>query len=74
MLKKLVTLALGLAIGLMACSSRGVQKEAGTLTRVKLPLGYVPNIQFAPLYVAVEKGYFKDAGIEIEFDYSFETD
>lgn len=74
MLKKLVTLALGLAIGLMACSPRGVQKEAGTLTRVKLPLGYVPNIQFAPLYVAVEKGYFKDAGIEIEFDYSFETD
>lgn len=74
MLKKLVTLALGLAIGLMACSPREVQKEAGTLTRVKLPLGYVPNIQFAPLYVAVEKGYFKDAGIEIEFDYSFETD
>ncbi len=74
MLKKLVTLALGLAIGLMACTPRGVQKEAGTLTRVKLPLGYVPNIQFAPLYVAVEKGYFKDAGIEIEFDYSFETD
>jgi len=74
MLKKLVTLALGLAIGLMACSPRGVQKEAGALTRVKLPLGYVPNIQFAPLYVAVEKGYFKDAGIEIEFDYSFETD
>jgi NitT/TauT family transport system substrate-binding protein len=26
------------------------------------------------LYVAIEKGYFKDAGIDIEFDYSFETD
>ena len=44
------------------------------LVHVKLPLGYIPNIQFAPLYVAVEKGYFKDAGIEIEFDYSQETD
>jgi NitT/TauT family transport system substrate-binding protein len=37
-------------------------------------MGYIANIQYAPLYVAVEKGYFRDAGIEIEFDYKFETD
>ena len=24
--------------------------------------------------MAIEKGYFKDAGIELEFDYSLETD
>ncbi len=36
-------------------------------------MGYIPNIQYAPFYVAVEKGYFRDAGIEIEFDYKFET-
>jgi NitT/TauT family transport system substrate-binding protein len=72
MLKKLVLIMLGLALILSACGSPQVQNEA--LTHIRLPLGYIANIQFAPLYVAIEKGFFKDAGIEVEFDYSFETD
>ena len=74
MFRKLVLLMLGVAIALSACGRSEVQNEAGALTKISLPLGYIPNIQFAPLYVAVEKGYFREAGFEVEFDYKFETD
>ena len=74
MLKKLVYLMLGLVLGLSACTSSQGGSEAGALRKIKLPMGYIPNIQYAPFYVAVEKGYFAEVGIEIEFDYSFETD
>lgn len=60
---------------LPACSgsvSPGATQPA--LTEVRLPMGYIPNVQYAPFYMGVEKGFFRDEGLEIEFDYSFETD
>jgi putative riboflavin transport system substrate-binding protein len=74
MFRKLVLLMLGLALVLSACGSSKSTPVAAPLTHIRLPMGYIPNIQFAPFYIAVEKGYFKDAGIELEFDYKFETD
>jgi NitT/TauT family transport system substrate-binding protein len=62
-----------LTILLAACANAGAAKPAG-LTAIKLPVGYVPNVQFAPLYVAIEKGYFKDEGLDVTLDYNMETD
>jgi NitT/TauT family transport system substrate-binding protein len=62
---------------LTACSglsSNKVQKTKPPLTVIRLPMGYIPNVQFAPLYVAVEKGYYSQEGLEIQFDYKSETD
>jgi NitT/TauT family transport system substrate-binding protein len=71
MFRKMIVLTLGLAMMLTACGSSPSANEA--LTHIRLPMGYIPNIQYAPFYVAVEKGYFREAGIEVEFDYRFET-
>jgi NitT/TauT family transport system substrate-binding protein len=43
-------------------------------TEVTLAMGYIPNVQFAPFYVAVDRGHFSDENLQINFDYGMETD
>src|SRR6266540_2072480 len=74
MFRKFILITLGMTLALAGCSNRTSTNGTGELTKIRLPMGYIPNIQFAPFYVAIQKGYFREAGIEIEFDYKFETD
>jgi NitT/TauT family transport system substrate-binding protein len=69
-MKKISLLVFCLLLLLSACG----RTPSGNLTQVRLPLGYIPDVQFAPLYLAVQKGYFREAGIQVTFDYSMETD
>lgn len=47
---------------------------ASALRKVTLAMSYIPNVQFAPYYMAAAKGYYAEAGIEVVFDYNFESD
>ena len=46
----------------------------GQLTNVSIAFGYIPDIQFAPFYVAQSKGYYKAAGLNVTFDHGFVND
>lgn len=68
LLQKIILLSV---IVVLAAGCAPKNKE---LIPVRLPVGYIPNIQFAPLYVAVEKGYFEAEGLAVDIDYSMESD
>ncbi len=42
--------------------------------KITLAMTFVPNVQFAPWYVAEEKGFFREEGLEVEFDYRMDID
>ena len=75
-----------LSVGLLvACSSMPTSTVAlpptvsptltmGALSEVTIVMGYIPNVQFAPFYVAQSKGYFAEAGIKPKFNWGFEMD
>lgn len=70
MKKNLLLLALA-AIILVSCAKPAAP---ASMDKVSLPVGFIPNIQFAPLYVAIEKGYFSSEGIDLSLDYNMEND
>lgn len=74
-MKRTVLVVVVVTLVLAACSGTAAPApEAKALTKIRLPMGYIANVQYAPFYIAVDKGYFADEGLEIEFDYRFETD
>ena len=75
MLRRLMLAVLVVAVctGCGAAASSSAP-TVGTLTKVTVAMPYIPNIQFAHFYVAVAKGYYKAEGLDVQFDYKFETE
>ena len=57
----------------VSCAPSSVAEQQHTAS-LRLPVGYIPNVQFAPLYVAIEKGFYSEEGLDVEMDYNMETD
>ena len=62
-------LALFSVLGLAGCGESGkpaASTAAAKVDNVKVKVGYSPSLCQAPIFVAYEKGYFKDAGLDPE--------
>jgi NitT/TauT family transport system substrate-binding protein len=67
--KKRIVLIVLIAVMLISVSCTTKKMSA-----IRLPVGYIPNVQFAPLYIALDKGFYEDEGLQVEMDYNMETD
>ncbi|HYP18517.1 MAG TPA: ABC transporter substrate-binding protein, partial [Chloroflexia bacterium] len=53
------------AAGTEAAASATGEGTNGAPTKVTIALGYVPDVQFAPFYVALQKGYYRAEGLDV---------
>jgi len=72
--RKLSVITAFLVLSVAASCTPAPAAELHKNTPIRLPVGYIPNVQFAPLYVAIEKGFYSEEGLDVEMDYNMETD
>lgn len=78
---KIVVASLLAALALTACTAGPLpaapaaqEASTATLTPVKVGVGYIPSVQFAPWYVGIERGFFAEEGLDVSLEYGFEND
>ena len=58
-----------LAVALVACQPAVTPSPSVELRPVRLLLGFQPDVQFAPFYLAQQDGYFAEYGLEVTIEY-----
>src|ERR1700716_3293691 len=77
---RMAALALGAAVAVASCGGAGSTTgsgaaSAGPLRPFTVGLTYIPNIQFAPFYVAASLGYYRAGGLDVSLRHpSFSED
>lgn len=61
----LLVLSMLVLVGCGNATSSSSTSSSNNLTNISIGLGYIPDIQFAPFYVAQSKGYYKAAGLNV---------
>lgn len=72
-MRRIIALLLLTSMLLVGCQAADADPQED-LIPVTLPVGYIPNVQFAPMYVAIEKGFYAAHGLDVSMDYNMETD
>ena len=65
----------------VACNAAGPGASPGCAcsptappVELKVGLGYIPSVQFAPFYYAQQQGYYTDAGLKVSFENKIDPD
>lgn len=69
--RRLLCIALAVVLGATGCIGRpaptGPGRIDGELIPLKVGLGFIPSVQFAPFYLADQAGYYREAGLAVTF-------
>lgn len=65
-LLSMVLATLTSAMFLVGCGANNEKNEGGNLEKVTVILDWTPNTNHTGIYVAKEKGYYKDLGLDVE--------
>lgn len=80
MQKRILTIVIAVSILLAGCQtiaptdSQQPNEQPDGFTPVTVGVGFIPNVQFAPFYVGIAKGFYAEEGLDITLDYGFEND
>jgi NitT/TauT family transport system substrate-binding protein len=66
--------AVSLVLVVAAAISAAHADTTSQLQKITVAMTYFPNVQFAPYYVAVSRGYYRKAGLAVQFEYGTSPD
>ncbi len=64
---RLVAASVGLVALIVSACGAAATPSPAALTKLTVGLGYIPNIQFAPFYLAQDEGLYRKAGLDVTF-------